>query len=234
MKKVTFMLCTVALSASALAADEAEYDVTTNILTIPSIKAGTARVYDARLQLNSEGLFVILGYSETPTSSGSSTFTLTSSAIENGELLSEYKCEPKVNNAEDSIPLAWSNVPVGTGSLAVTMHHYPASDGAGDPNSYLLLWDIDPTVTEIAHGAADDGLWYMGANKDGAAISYTSPCSPSAGTHEYTLTVYALSKTPASLPVQSSADVTYDVLTQAIATVAVLGTATLTFNDVTE
>ncbi|RKZ84922.1 MAG: hypothetical protein DRR19_17070 [Candidatus Parabeggiatoa sp. nov. 1] len=234
MKKVILMLCTAALSASALAVDEAEYDVTTKILTIPSIKIGAARIYDGQLQLNNEGLFVIVGYSETPTSSDSSTFTLTSSAIENCELLSEYKCEQKVNNAEDSIPLAWSNVPTETGSLAVTMHHYPNSNDTSSPNSYLLLWNIDPAVTEIAHGAADDGPWYMGANKDGVAISYTSPCSPSAGTHEYTLTVYALSETPASLPVQSSVDVTYDVLTQAIATVDILGTATLTFNDVTE
>ena len=49
-------------------------------------------------------------------------------------------------------------------------------------------------------GTADDGLWYIGSNKDGTAISYTSPCSPDAATHEYTITIYALSATPASLP----------------------------------
>ena len=148
-------------------------------------------------------------------------------------MLTAFKCEQKVNDVEASIPLAWSNVPSNAGSLAVTMHHYPNGDTSGTPNSYLLLWGIDPSVTSIAHGAADDGPFYMGSNKDGTAISYTSPCSQSTGTHEYTITLYALSATPSSLPTTSSLSVTYDVLTAAIATVTTIDTATLTFNDVT-
>lgn len=160
--------------------------------------------------------------------------TLTSEAISNGELLDAFKCESKENDIEQSIPLAWSNVPEGTGALAVTMVHYPNSDDLTNPNSYLVLWDIDPTVTSIAHGAADDGDWYIGSNKDGTAISYTSPCSPSAATHEYTITIYALSETPSSLPTSSSIDVDYATLILAISTVTTVGTAELTFNDVTE
>ncbi len=230
MKKVMLIIIAAIFSTNAWALDEADFDVSTGILTIPSITAGAARIYDVQMQLNSEGLFVILGYSTTP----SSEFTLTSPAIVNGELLDEYTCETKTDGIENSIPLSWSNVPAGTGALAVTMHHFPNPDDASHVNSYLLLWGIAPTVTEIPYGAADNGPWYMGPNKDGAAISYTSPCSPSAGTHEYILTLYALSETPASLPAQSSMDVTYDALTQAIAAVDILGTATLTFNDVTE
>lgn len=168
----------------------------------------------------------------TPDSSSSGDFTLSSVAIANGELLATYKCEQKVNNIEQSIPLAWSNVPASTGSLAIIMHHFPNPNDTTQANSYLLLWGIDPSITEIAHGAADDGNWYMGANKDGNAISYTSPCSPSAGSHEYTITVYALSQTPSSLPTSSSLDVDYVTLKAAIETVTVIGTATLTFNDV--
>ncbi|MBF0370009.1 MAG: S-layer homology domain-containing protein [Magnetococcales bacterium] len=170
--------------------------------------------------------------------SGSGTQTgemaLTSSAIEDGEILDDYKCEQKVDDIEDSIPLAWSGVPDSAGSLAITMHHYPNSEDTTQANAYLLLWDIDPSVTEIAHGGADDGAWYMGSNKDGTAISYTSPCSPSAGSHEYILTLYALSETPASLPSYSTLDVTYDVLLEAIESVTVIETTTLTFEDVTE
>ncbi|MCP4421374.1 MAG: DUF1566 domain-containing protein [Chloroflexi bacterium] len=161
-------------------------------------------------------------------------FTLTSSAISDGELLEAYKCEEKVDGIEASIPLSWSNVPDSANSLAVIMHHYPDSDDTSNVNSYLLLWDIDPLITEIAHGEADDGEWFMGANKDGNAISYTSPCSPSAGSHEYTITLYALSETPASLPSESTLAVDYDVLTSAIETVTVIDTATLTFDDVNE
>jgi phosphatidylethanolamine-binding protein (PEBP) family uncharacterized protein len=166
----------------------------------------------------------------TPDTTG---FTLSSIAIENGELLDSYKCEEKINDVENSIPLSWSNVPEGTKSLAITMVHYPNPDDLTHPNSYLLLWNIDPEVTEIPYGTADDGSWYMGSNKDGTAISYTSPCSPSSSTHEYTITLYALSATPSSLPLESTINVTYDVLINAISEVTVIDKATLTFNSVT-
>ncbi|BFP42040.1 YHYH protein [Flavobacteriaceae bacterium GF1] len=165
--------------------------------------------------------------------SGTSDFTLSSVAIdENGELLDDYKCEEKVNGSEASIPLAWSNVPEGVNSLVIIMHHYPFPDDTSEINSYLLLWGIDPSITEIPHGGADDGDWFMGANKDGNAISYTSPCSPGTGSHEYTITLYGLSETPPTLPQTNSVDVTYDVLIDAISSVTVIDKATLTFNDV--
>jgi phosphatidylethanolamine-binding protein (PEBP) family uncharacterized protein len=161
-----------------------------------------------------------------------SEFTLTSVAIKNGELQDAYKCEEKVNGTEKSIPLSWSNPPADTKSFAIIMKHYPHPDNLSEINSYLLLWNIDPSVTEIPYGMADKGPWFMGCNKDGNTISYTSPCSPSVGIHEYTITIYALSATPSSLPTESSIDVDYDVLTNAIATVTIIDEATLTFNDV--
>ncbi len=159
-------------------------------------------------------------------------FTLTSIAIENGELLDAYKCETKTNGIENSIPLTWSNVPTDANSLAIIMKHYPDPSDLTIVSSYLLLWDIDPSVTDIPYGTADDGPWYMGSNKDGTAISYTSPCSPSPGSHEYTITIYALSATPSSLPTSSSLSVDYDVLIKAISTVTIVDEASLTFNDV--
>jgi phosphatidylethanolamine-binding protein (PEBP) family uncharacterized protein len=156
-------------------------------------------------------------------------FTLSSPAVADGRLLPEYKCERKVDGVEESIPLTWANVPASARSLAVVMYHYPDPDDHTKVSSYLLLWGVDPTVTLIPHGGADDGAWYVGANKDGTAISYTSPCSKGPGTHEYTITVYALSEMPPSLPRESSLAVTYDVLMEAIDTVAVIGTASLTF-----
>jgi phosphatidylethanolamine-binding protein (PEBP) family uncharacterized protein len=171
---------------------------------------------------------------DTETEDTSSTFSLTSVAISDGELLDDYKCETKVSDIESSIPLTWENVPSSANSLAIIMHHFPNSEDTSQANSYLLLWDIATTETTIAYGEADDGSWYMGSNKDGTAISYTSPCSPSSGTHAYTITVYALSETPSSLPTTSSLSVDYDTLKAAIATVTTIDTATLDFNDVTE
>lgn len=172
----------------------------------------------------------------TPSPGNTSTeFTLTSIAVENGELLDAYKCETQsVHGHQNSIPLAWSNVPDNTGSLAVIMKHYPFESDSSIINSYLLLWDIDPSVSEIPYGTADDGPWYMGTNKDSTAISYTSPCSPSPGAHQYIITLYALSETPSSLPDSSSLGVDYDVLINAISTVTVVDEAELIFDDVVD
>jgi phosphatidylethanolamine-binding protein (PEBP) family uncharacterized protein len=169
----------------------------------------------------------------TPTPTTSATgFKLTSSAVVNGVLLDAYKCEKKVNGIENSIPLAWENAPAKATSFAITMVHYPNSSDSTKYNSYLLLWGIDKTVNKILYAEANKGPWFMGVNKDGNNISYTSPCSAGAGTHQYILTIYALSETPASLPTKSSTAVTYDVLTKAISTVTVLDKTKLIFNSV--
>ena len=70
-------------------------------------------------------------------------FKLTSRAIENGVLLDAFKCEEKINGEENSMPLAWQNVPDGTKSLAIVMYHYPKKDDKTEINSYLLLWNIE-------------------------------------------------------------------------------------------
>jgi phosphatidylethanolamine-binding protein (PEBP) family uncharacterized protein len=161
----------------------------------------------------------IIGYSVTSTNSN---FTLSSIAIDtNGALLSDYQCEEKVNGSENSIPISWSNVPEGTSSLAITIHAY-TNTAVVETNSYLTLWGIGPDVTEIAYGAADDGDWFMGPNKDGAGISYTSPCNPSGNFSTYYMTIYALSETPSSLPTENSLTVDYDTLMEAIQTVTLL------------
>ncbi len=161
-------------------------------------------------------------------------FTLTSEAISAGDILESYTCEKKdplaTEYEKNSIPLSWSNVPESTGSLAITMHHYPNPDNTASVNSYLALWGIDPSITEIPYGEADEGSWYIGGNKAGLATSYTSPCSHKVGTHEYIITLYALSETPASLPVANDVTIDYDALTDAIATVTTIDTAVLEFN----
>jgi len=162
-----------------------------------------------------------------------SVFTLSSSAVENGLLLDAYQCEPKVNGVENSIPLSWSNAPATVKSFAITMVHYPNPADSIHLNSYLILWCIDRSVTEIPYAQADKGPWFMGPNKDTVAISYTSPCSPSSGSHQYLLTIYALSETPSSLPTQNSLSVTYGVLMNALSTVTIIDKATLVFNNVT-
>jgi phosphatidylethanolamine-binding protein (PEBP) family uncharacterized protein len=165
--------------------------------------------------------------------SANSIFTITSDAVENGVLLDAYKCEPKVNGIENSIPLSWSDAPVNVNSFVITMIHYPFPDDSSHVNSYLLLWGIDKSVTQIPYAQADKGPWFMGANKDGVSISYTSPCSPSSGSHQYIITIYALSVTPSGLPAQSSLSVNYTVLMEALSTVTIIDKAALVFKSVT-
>ena len=98
-------------------------------------------------------------------------------------LLAAFACERKDGGVEASIPLAWSGVPAEAASLAITMHHFPNPDDTTKANSYLALRDINPSVSEIAHGEAGEGEWFQGSNKDGTAISYTSPCSPTGNRH---------------------------------------------------
>lgn len=173
------------------------------------------------------------GEEQTIAAADTLTFTLGSAAVENGLLLDAYKCEPKVNGTESSIPLSWSNAPAGTSSFAITMVHYPNPNDSVHRSSYLLLWGIDKSVTGIPYGQADKGPWFMGANKDTVAVSYTSPCSPSSGAHQYILTIYALSATPPGLPTQNSLGVTYGVLMNALSAVTIIDKATLVFNNVT-
>ncbi|EPR68465.1 YbhB/YbcL family Raf kinase inhibitor-like protein [Cyclobacterium qasimii] len=158
-------------------------------------------------------------------------FKLNSKAVDNGKLLEDYKCEKKVNDIENSIPLSWTNVPEGTNSLAIVMYHYPKKDDKTVINSYLLLWGINPSVSEIPYKMANNPNWYMGSNKDGTAISYTSPCSHGPGEHTYTIALFALSEMPKSLPTSNSLDVDLETLMKAISGVKVIDRTTLTFTD---
>jgi len=54
------------------------------------------------------------------------------------------------------------------GQVAISIHGFP---NPNETNSYLTLWNIDPSVTSIAYGEANDGTWFMGPNKDGASIT---------------------------------------------------------------
>jgi phosphatidylethanolamine-binding protein (PEBP) family uncharacterized protein len=169
----------------------------------------------------------------TPVPPVTSTFTLTSATVSNGFLLDAYKCEAKVGGIEKNLPLTWTNPPASANAFIINMIHYPNANDSSIISSYLELWGIDKTVTEIPYGKANAGPWFIGPNKDLNVISYTSPCSASSGIHTYIITIYAVSSTPASLPKANSLTVTYPVLKAALATVNIVGKAVLTFKSIT-
>ncbi len=176
---------------------------------------------------------ILSGCSDTETDSD---MTISSVAVADGELLEDYQCDfTEIENGkiEHSIPLTWENVPDSAGSLSIVMYHRSITADEDVTNAYLILWGIDPSTTEIPYKGAGDGSWYMGANKDGM-ISYISPCSPSQGSHDYHIELYALSETPSSLPTEDSASIGYDEIVDAIQTVTVISSTTLDFVSITD
>jgi len=140
-------------------------------------------------------------------------FTLSSSAFEDGgDLPESLKCERDGGTGE-SPPLSWDGAPAETHSFALTMTYYPGADGP--PNAYWLLWGIPADATELAQGnAASVGV--EGSDKDGVSTGYTSPCSPSADeVHDYTISLFALSEDP-GLGSEDDVAVNWDALTAAI------------------
>jgi len=140
----------------------------------------------------------------TPTTSA---FYASSAAfINNGTFPKLYTCD----STGISPKLSWANVPAGTTSFAVVMHHIPPTP----PNHvYMLLYNIPVTTTSIPDAVSGVGIF--GQNTVTPIAGYAPPCSQGPGAKLYTITVYALSS-PAVFTV-AAAQVTRDLFLAAIA-----------------
>ena len=147
------------------------------------------------------------------------TLSLTGVAgLTSGALPVPYTCD----GSSVSPALAWADAPAGTTSFAVVMSTIP---GPGTVKYNWLLYNIPASTTSVAQGATAGGTY--GFSDDGGGLAYAPPCSSSAGTKDYTFTVYALSSNP-TLPSSASA-VTGSVLVNALSTVS-LGSASVTLS----
>jgi Raf kinase inhibitor-like YbhB/YbcL family protein len=108
--------------------------------------------------------------------------TVTSTVVLRGKLPAKYTC----HGAGVSPPLHWSGAPTGTKSLAVVVDD---SDAPITPYIYWIVFDIDPTTTDIQQGQLPPGA-RQADNSAGQAV-YGAPC-PGNGGHSYRFTVYAL------------------------------------------
>jgi len=86
-----------------------------------------------------------------------------------------------------SPPLAWSDVPQGTRSVAVVVDDPDAPD---HPFLHWLVTDIPPEVHHLQEGGALPRESRVGESDAGTA-SYYGPC-PTSGKHHYRFHVYAL------------------------------------------
>ncbi len=123
-----------------------------------------------------------------PTNPSSSAFTLTSPVVKDGAKL---PTEFTGDGASASPPLAWSNVPKGTVSLVLIMHHL---DPEGKTKVYWLVTDIDPQRTSVAKNATDFGK--LGLSTVHNRVEYAPPHSKGPGPKQYVLTLFALSSKP--------------------------------------
>ena len=115
-------------------------------------------------------------------------FSLTSPVVKDGAAL---PTEFTGDGASASPPLAWSNVPKGTVSLALVMHHL---DPEGTTKVYWLVTDIDPKTTLVAKNATDFGR--LGLSTVHHRVEYAPPHSKGPGLKKYVITLFALSAKP--------------------------------------
>jgi Raf kinase inhibitor-like YbhB/YbcL family protein len=120
------------------------------------------------------------------------TFKLISPAFgQNGSIPSQYTCE----GDDFSPPLAWSDVPSGTRSLALIMDDPDAPDPAKPQRVYVhwVIYNISPFTLKLPLNAARSGLpgRALHGTNDWERQDYGGPCPP-IGRHRYFFKLYAL------------------------------------------
>lgn len=110
------------------------------------------------------------------------TFTVTSPVVSRDIIPARYTC----HGAGMSPPLHWSGAPAGTKSLALVVDD---SEAPIAPYVYWIVFDINPTTTDIQSGQLPPGA--RQADNSAAHAAYDPPC-PRNEDHSYRFTVYAL------------------------------------------
>jgi Raf kinase inhibitor-like YbhB/YbcL family protein len=111
--------------------------------------------------------------------------TVSSTAVERGELPSKFTC---AGSQVLSPPINWSGEPKGTQSIAIVV------DDASAPISpyvYWIVFDIQPGTAGIQEGLLPTGA--KQAMGSAGYDRYDPPCPGPQG-HSYRLTVYALNR----------------------------------------
>jgi Raf kinase inhibitor-like YbhB/YbcL family protein len=121
--------------------------------------------------------------------SATSTLRLTSSALADGARIQPvFTCEG--NN--QSLPLTWTGVPVGTRSFALIVDDPDAPRGTW---VHWLIWNLPADACELGPGVPTLPELPSGARQglnDGGDLGYQGPCPPPGRPHRYCFRLFAL------------------------------------------
>jgi Raf kinase inhibitor-like YbhB/YbcL family protein len=128
---------------------------------------------------------------------GQGSFTLTSKDLGGEATVNEEFNGFGCTGENVSPQLSWKNAPEGTKSFAITMYDPDAPTGSGW--WHWVVFDIPATTFELVSGAGNTDLnltteGIIQSITDYGITGYGGPCPPEGhGTHQYIITVYALS-----------------------------------------
>jgi Raf kinase inhibitor-like YbhB/YbcL family protein len=121
------------------------------------------------------------------------TLTVTSTLFGDGEPIPGSAAHQMAGGQNTSPDLAWTGVPDGTQSIAVTCYDPDAPTTIGFV--HWVLFNLDPQTTSLDAGAGAAGQAPAGATlgyTDFGVSEYGGPAPPPGDPHHYHFTVYAL------------------------------------------
>jgi Raf kinase inhibitor-like YbhB/YbcL family protein len=118
--------------------------------------------------------------------------------------------------ADESPPLAWTGVPVGTKRLVLIV-----DDPDAGHFTHWIAFSIAPASASLAEGVGTATSSLVQGTNDFGRVGYGGPCPPS-GTHHYVFTLYALAG-----PLGLDGNPRAAVVRAALGRAEILGTATL-------
>ena len=145
---------------------------------------------------------------ELPLKEGEMVLAISSSVFQEGDRIpTKYTCDGQ----DVSPPLAWSDLPSGTQSLALIVDD---PDAPGGTFTHWVLFNIPSDSRELSEAVPTQAQLPSGARQgrnDFRRIGYGGPCPPPGRPHRYQFTLYALDK-----PLDLEAGVAKDRLLKAM------------------
>jgi Raf kinase inhibitor-like YbhB/YbcL family protein len=132
----------------------------------------------------------------------------------------EHTCQ----GADTSPPLAWSEVPVGTRSLALVVDDPDAPRGTW---VHWVLFNLPSDAVELSPAVPRSPELPSGARQglnDGGDVGYGGPCPPAGGPHRYFFRLYALDCTLNLDPGVNRSDLEHSMSGHVLAQAELMGT----------